>query len=157
NFCFLTKGSNLAISDKRPEIYFKEIEHAHPGALASQWVPMDQDLWKVNRYRDFLAARRELLASSINSFLDELLNGPVATATPAVAIDVTKPASNQLVVEAEQEADTDEAILVRLQSLAKSYELVDAQLDFELSGDDGASLGILDMAWPEGLLGANDE
>jgi hypothetical protein len=157
NFCFLTKGSNLAISDKRPEIYFEEIERVYPGALASQWVPMDRALWKVDRYRDFLAARRELLANSINSFLDELLKGPVATATPAVAIDVTTPASGRIAVELDQEIDADDAILGRLQALAKAHELVQPQVDFELSGEDGASLGILDLAWPDGLLGANDE
>jgi hypothetical protein len=157
NFCFLTKGSNLSISDKRPEIYFEEIEHAHPGALASQWVPMDRALWKVDRYRDFLAARRELLAHSINGFLDELLNGPAATATPAVAIDVTKPAHGSAGAEVDQDADADDAILKRSESLAKAHGLVAAVVDFELSGEDGASLGILDLAWPNGSLGASDE
>jgi hypothetical protein len=80
-----------------------------------------------------------------------------ATATPAVAIDVTKPASGSPAVEIEQETDTDGAVLRRLQDLAKAHELVEAQVDFELSGEDGASLGILDLAWPDGLLGANDE
>ena len=41
NFCFLTKDTNLSISDRLPEEYFPEIEQAHPGALASQWIPMD--------------------------------------------------------------------------------------------------------------------
>ncbi|MFN3503592.1 MAG: hypothetical protein ACK4ZJ_15150, partial [Allorhizobium sp.] len=36
NFCFLTKDTNLSISDRRPEDYFPEIEAAHPGALRSQ-------------------------------------------------------------------------------------------------------------------------
>ena len=40
NFCFLTKDTNLDISDRLPEEYFPEIEKAHPGALASQWIPM---------------------------------------------------------------------------------------------------------------------
>ncbi len=41
NFCFLTKDTNLNISDRLPEEYFPEVEQAHPGALASQWIPMD--------------------------------------------------------------------------------------------------------------------
>lgn len=33
NFCFLTKATNLKISDSLPEDYFPEVEAAHPGAL----------------------------------------------------------------------------------------------------------------------------
>ncbi|MCA8936474.1 MAG: DUF262 domain-containing protein, partial [Planctomycetes bacterium] len=36
NFCFLTKDTNIDISDTLPEEYFPEVERAHPGALASQ-------------------------------------------------------------------------------------------------------------------------
>jgi hypothetical protein len=63
NFCFLTQQANLEISDRNPEEYFAQVEQKYPGVLASQWVPMDCELWKVERYRDFLAARRELLAT----------------------------------------------------------------------------------------------
>ena len=38
NFCFLTKNTNLQISDRPPSEYFREIEARHPGALASQWI-----------------------------------------------------------------------------------------------------------------------
>ena len=33
NFCFLTKDTNLNISDRLPEEYFPEVEEHHPGAL----------------------------------------------------------------------------------------------------------------------------
>ncbi|RMG98917.1 MAG: hypothetical protein D6706_06465, partial [Chloroflexi bacterium] len=39
NFCFLTKDTNLNISDRLPEEYFPQVERAHPGTLASQWIP----------------------------------------------------------------------------------------------------------------------
>ena len=39
NFCFLTKDTNLKISDRLPEEYFPEVEAKHPGALGSQWIP----------------------------------------------------------------------------------------------------------------------
>ena len=58
NFCFLTKDTNLAINNRLPEIYFEEVEEAHRGALASQWIPMDRALWRVERYPDFLEARK---------------------------------------------------------------------------------------------------
>ncbi len=44
NFCFLTKDTNLSISDRLPEEYFQKIEMKHPGALASQWIPEDPEL-----------------------------------------------------------------------------------------------------------------
>ncbi len=47
NFCFLTQETNLDISDKKPIAYFEVIEKNHPGALASQWIPMDRHLWDV--------------------------------------------------------------------------------------------------------------
>ena len=75
NFCFLTKDTNLSISDRLPEEYFPEIEQNHPGALASQWIPTDPALWKIEHYRDFLEARRELLAAETNRRMAELLHG----------------------------------------------------------------------------------
>ena len=75
NFCFQTKQTNLEISDRLPEEYFAEFEQRHPGALASQWIPMDKELWKMKHYRDFLEARKELLAAEANQRMEELLHG----------------------------------------------------------------------------------
>ena len=43
-------------------------EH-QPGALKAQSVPMDRELWKPERFLDFLAARRRLLAEAMNEFI----------------------------------------------------------------------------------------
>lgn len=75
NFSFLTQDANLLIRDRRPEEYFEWVEETHPGALASHWIPMDKELWKLENYPHFLEARRELLADAANRFLDELLEG----------------------------------------------------------------------------------
>ena len=75
NFCFQTKQTNLEISDRFPEEYFAEFEKRHPGALATQWIPMDTELWKMKNYRDFLEARKELLAAEANKRMEELLHG----------------------------------------------------------------------------------
>lgn len=66
NFCFLTKDTNLNISDRLPEIYFTEVEEKHPGALTTQWIPMDTSLWRIENYRDFLEQRKLLLAEEAN-------------------------------------------------------------------------------------------
>ena len=78
NFCFLTKDTNLDISDRLPEEYFPEVEKAHPGALASQWIPTDPALWKMENFRAFLEARKVLLAAELNRRMEELLHGDTA-------------------------------------------------------------------------------
>ena len=50
NFCFLTQETNLRISDRLPEEYFPKFEALHQGTLASQWIPMDPNLWKAANY-----------------------------------------------------------------------------------------------------------
>ena len=52
-----------------PAEYLPEIEEHQPGALKAQSVPMDRDLWKQERFLDFLATRRRLLAEAINTFI----------------------------------------------------------------------------------------
>ncbi len=93
NFCFLTKDTNLDISDRLPEEYFPEVEAAHPGALASQWIPADKALWKIENFRDFLEARKVLLAAELNRRMEELLHGdtrwlagPASAAPSAVSV-----------------------------------------------------------------------
>ncbi|MGH8907482.1 MAG: hypothetical protein ACRD0K_13420 [Egibacteraceae bacterium] len=77
NFCFQTQGTNRAIGWDDPEEYLSEIAARHPGALESQWVPSNPALWSLERYPQFLAARRALLADTANAFLDSLRSGTV--------------------------------------------------------------------------------
>src|SRR5262249_35284388 len=79
NFAFLTMETNREVTDRFPEEYLPAYEVKHPGAAASHWIPSDPDLWHIDRYRDFLAARRELLATAANEFLDSLVEGTAAT------------------------------------------------------------------------------
>ena len=75
NFAFLTAKTNQEISACPPHEYFEEVKEKQPGALESQWIPMDRDLWRVENYREFLAARRQLLADAANQLLKDLLAG----------------------------------------------------------------------------------
>src|SRR3546814_2899985 len=43
---------------------------ALPISLARQCIPADPDLWKLENYERFLQARREMLASELNTFLN---------------------------------------------------------------------------------------
>lgn len=145
NFCFLTQDANLAIGKRKPEDYFGAVEAKNPGALASQWIPQDQALWRIDRYPDFLAARRELLAEAANTFLDQLRSGRAPGAG--------RPLERQAVVPEETE-DLDSR---RDQVMALVAELVelgcaDPAVDCEVSDPGtGEVLAIAEACWPEGL------
>src|SRR5262245_4484005 len=147
NFCFLTKDTNLSISDRLPEDYFPEVEQHHPGALASQWIPPDPELWKIENYRDFLEARKALLAAEANQRMEELLHdethwlgGPAAVSLPAVA------APGGITSEAEEKELEALRDWMEQQGLSRgvlSYDFADAQT--------GEQKAVFDLAWPNGI------
>lgn len=149
NYCFLTKDTNLTITDRPPEEYFSEIERRHPGALASQWIPADPTLWQLSRYHDFLEARRELLAAETNRRLAELLHGELywleGGAKPAARVSMS-PVLGGITSEAEEievEALRDWMQTRALPPGDQSFEVVDSTT--------GRQLAILDLAWPKGV------
>lgn len=74
NRAFLTGESNISLSNTEPARYLPEIERKYPGALAKQFVPLDSSLWELDRFEDFLAARRRLIATAINERMEEYLS-----------------------------------------------------------------------------------
>jgi hypothetical protein len=79
NRAFLTADSNFDVSDAEPAAYLPKIEERFPGALAKQFVPIVPELWKVERYRDFLEARRALIAKKLNEFMHSMVSEPEKT------------------------------------------------------------------------------
>lgn len=147
NFCFLTKDTNLSISDRLPELYFPEVEAAHPGTLASQWIPMDPALWKVENFRDFLEARKALLADEVNQRMEELLHGDTRwlsgpKAAVATAATVVGSISSQE-EEAQLEGLNDWMADKGLPLGALAYDFADP--------DTGEQKAVLDLAWPSGI------
>ena len=69
NRAILTQIANRTKSDKDAETYLQSVKERFPRALALQSIPDDPELWKIERYEDFLAARRKLLAAQLNAFL----------------------------------------------------------------------------------------
>lgn len=147
NFCFLTKDTNLNISDRLPEAYFPEIEAKHPDALASQWIPNDPALWKIERYLDFLEARKALLATEANRRFEELLHGdtrwlgttaPVAEAAAQTVGGIT--------------SEVEEAELEALNDWVENQGLPRGQIGFDYADPvTGAQKALFDLAWPDGL------
>ncbi len=147
NFCFLTKDSNLDILADHPEDYFPRVEAAHPGALTSQWIPEDPQLWRVDRYRDFLAARQELLAKATNTFLAELLRGDTAILDQARAAPIAAASDAETT-----EPDGEERARARLNAWVKKQGLAGGTELFELTDPDTKEpVAVLDLAWPDGL------
>ncbi len=147
NFCFLTKDTNLNISDRLPEDYFPEIEQAHPGALASQWIPMDPLLWKIENYLAFLDARKALLADAVNQCMAGLLHGDTRwMAGRSVAAPVAPTVSGGIVDEEEEQQ------LEELNDWVEQQGLPRGELAFDFSdADTGEQRAVFDLAWPSGL------
>lgn len=70
NIAFLGQKANRRILARKPSDYLAEIAAHDQGRLEAQFVPMDPHLWELERYPDFLAARRELLAKAMNAVLE---------------------------------------------------------------------------------------
>ena len=76
NRAFLTADTNMNLSNAYPIDYLPQVEEKYPGALTKQFIPIDPDLWRVERYTDFLQARRELIARKINEYMAALIAEP---------------------------------------------------------------------------------
>ena len=154
NFCFLTKDTNLKISDRLPEEYFPEIEEAHPGALASQWIPMDealppkdQPLWKIENFPAFLEARKKLLAAEVNRRMEELLHGEKRWLEGPAApepVPVTVPGG----ITSEEE----EQELESLNDWMEKQGLPGGTISYDFADPDtGQQRAVFDLAWPNGI------
>jgi hypothetical protein len=69
NLAFLGQRANRRILARRPADYLAEIAGHDPARLTAQCVPMERRLWELERYEDFLAARRQLLAEAMNRLM----------------------------------------------------------------------------------------
>ena len=151
NYCLQSKETNLWIGDRLPEKYFVEVENRHPGTLASQWIPEDRRLWKLENYSDFLEARRTLLANEANSRFEELLHGD---SDVLIDTDISAP----VVIETDSSpaggvaADLEEAEITAINDWVEERSLPRGSVGFELADETtGAPRAMIDLAWPEGL------
>ena len=152
NFCFLTQEANLAISAKEPERYFEEVEANYPGALASQWIPMDRALWKIENYRDFLNERRALLANAANVLLGELYSEPAPAEMTSDEATQRTQAPTVAIVGGGVADEAEEQVLMECREWLSARGLPEGEYEFELTDpDSGEPLVILDLAWPNGL------
>jgi hypothetical protein len=149
NFCFLTKDTNLSISDRLPEDYFPEIELKHPGALSSQWIPADKALWKIENYREFLEERRELLAAETNKRMAELLHGDLQWLGGAAKQVISIPQADIIGgITSEAEEEELHALNAWVESKGLPRGIVAFDFADEFSGEQKA---VFDLVWPNGI------
>lgn len=169
NFCFLTAGCNQWISAALPaqsseyvrgthdpelrrigrEGYFNWVREKHPGVLESQWIPMDEELWKIENYQNFLHARRQLLANAANGFL-RLLNPkhPV----PEIAIQKQEEQVEPIQLTAHIASIEEEEKLRDAQEWIKSLRLSSGHFGYEIGiFPEEGKRAIIDLAWPKGI------
>ena len=147
NFCFLTKDTNLDISNRLPQDYFPEIEKKQPGALASQWIPDDPALWQMERFPDFLKARKTLLAAELNRRMEELLHGDTQWLTGVVAQTPTSVEIGGGISSEEEEAQ-----LEALNTWIESEGLPRGILAYDFADQQtGQQQAVFDLVWTDGI------
>jgi hypothetical protein len=157
---------HVEILAKPPEEYFPEVEARFPGALASQWSPLDRNLWRIENYPAFLEQRRQLLANDANSFLTELLHGAeIEVELPATEEADTEVAEPSLVtispprrvppeppITGGVESEDEERLILECNNWVTRLDLPGGEYMFELvDSSTGQPVALLDLAWPSGL------
>jgi uncharacterized protein with ParB-like and HNH nuclease domain len=72
NRAILTSTENRGKSAQFADIYLSQIKDQFPNALKLQCIPDDENLWRIENYKDFLQVRRKLLAEKLNYFLNNI-------------------------------------------------------------------------------------
>lgn len=140
NYTFLTKGTNINISNKNPNKYLSEINNKYPKALESHWIPMNESYWDINSYSDFVGERRSLLAEAANEFLNSLY------ASDKVGdIKVTEHTVEKVIYSEEEELILEVALWMEEKGLDTG------QINYEVVDEEGDELAVFDLSWPEGI------
>ncbi|MBC7304588.1 MAG: hypothetical protein H5T78_27045, partial [Nocardia sp.] len=141
NFCFLSPGSEAELGEREPADYFAEVERRNPGVLASQWIPTDPSLWRVENYREFLRARRKMLSASADAFLEKLRTGklhrPTLLTVGVAGVTIGDPAVDQV-----------NALVEDLVADGFGFPLLDSEVSDPVTGRE---LAVAEAFWPEGL------
>jgi len=140
NYTFLTKGTNLKISNENPKEYLPKIRDEYPGALEGHWIPMDETNWNISNYLEFVSERRALLADAANNFLNTLYNSDAAG-----IINVTEYTVEEGVLSEEDE------IILKLSYWMEEKGLDGGEIDYEITDEEGKELAIFNLAWPQGI------
>lgn len=150
NIAFQTRETNRAIGSRPPAEYMPEVADNWPGALESQWIPTDPDLWEIQSYPRFLDARRRLLADAANEMLATLRAGAIPP-SEALPPEMQQQEHVATIDFGDVAPHTEAAILADANSFALEHGLPAGELAYDLIDANTSELIILDLAWPFGL------
>ena len=108
---------------------------------------MDTELWRIENFRDFLEARKVLLATEVNQRLEELLHGDTHWLTGPKAV---VPATVAVVggISSEEE----EAQLETLNAWVEAQGLPRGLMVYDFADPvTGEQKAVFDLAWPSGI------
>lgn len=74
NIAFLSQDANRKVRNLEPIEYIHKFDIERK-RLEAQFVPTDENLWRVENFRNFLTERRRLIARAMNDYLREI-GGP---------------------------------------------------------------------------------
>ena len=140
NYAFLTKKTNLEISNRKPNEYFREYTKRCPGAVESHWIPTDEALWEVPKYEEFLSQRRIMLANAANTLLNSLYEGKIEESSLL-----------SFATRNYQESNNGEEDLEEVAQWMTSVGLYEGARNHQILDDSGDVVAIVDLAWPQGI------
>jgi hypothetical protein len=94
NRAILTQLANRTKGATDAKGYLAEVRASYPKGLALQLIPEDPELWEIENYELFLKTRRQVLADSMNIWLEDIVE--TGAATGAVTLE-------ELIAEGENE------------------------------------------------------
>ena len=72
NLCFLKSKANKVKSNKSASDFLKYCKNKNPEALRKQCIPEEENLWQIDKFKEFLKVRRSLIAHDINQYIESL-------------------------------------------------------------------------------------
>lgn len=150
NIAFQTRETNRVLGDRAPADYMPEVAANWPGALESQWIPTDPELWELENYHRFLDARRRLLADAANEMLATLRAGVIPPAEAPPNIEQQRQALDTVDLD-DFDPDDDSTILESANHLALGHGLPAGEMAHDIIDRDSNELVTVDLAWPDGL------
>ena len=134
NRAILTGIENRTKSATPAADYLSAAKTLFPGALEKQCIPDDPALWALDRYEDFLDARRGLLADGLNAFLSGITETTASTAPISIEDLIAEREHDQLEFKASLRWDVKEA------RINKALEQVVLKSIAAFSNADGGTL-----------------
>lgn len=141
NFAFVGPASGSRLSGADPAAYLGELPEP---ARRSQWIPDDPSLWRIERYREFLDARRELLAAAATGLMEDLLAGRMPWNRELLAVEVVE--------ETTTVSDPRAAQLASLLEEFAELGFASPERDAEIADrETGRVLAVAELYWERGL------